>query len=36
MSMVTEDPAVARDAIDGFVRDMLAAIPPDRRSVFIV
>ena len=36
MSMIADNPAVARAAIDGFAREMLAAIPPDRRAVFIV
>lgn len=36
VSTVTDDAAAGRAAIDNFVRTMIGAIPPNRRSVFIV
>jgi EpsI family protein len=36
ISMISDDGAAARAAIDAFVREMLYSIPPARRSVFIV
>lgn len=36
ISCVSDDAAAALTTIDGFVRAMIASIPPDRRSVFIV
>lgn len=36
LSVVSEDGDAARAAIDEFVREMLAAIPASRRSVFII
>ena len=35
VSCVTDDANAARSTIDGFVRAMIASIPPNRRSVFI-
>jgi EpsI family protein len=36
LSIISEDGAAARAAIDAFVREMLEAIPPTRRSVFVI
>ena len=36
ISCVTDDGDLARSTIDSFIRDMIASIPPARRSVFIV
>lgn len=36
ISCVSDDAAVAFATIDGFVQALIASIPPDRRSVFIV
>ena len=35
ISMVTENPVIAKTAIDGFVRSLIGAVPPTRRSVLI-
>lgn len=36
ISAINDDPAIALDAIDNFVRALLLSLPPDRRSVLVV